>query len=144
MKLTQIEFTDRYGGRAPSWLRGCHGPCEAMGYVPVYQIIASDGLPLDPNNDSDPRLVRQWNAAHAELHEEPCDGWHFVKCPDCGGSGRSSWLRTVALIPRWLTRGARFMPIALRKEAHPPEWPLRRRLWVTFKAAFLCDLGVRM
>lgn len=19
---------------------------------------------------------------------EACDGWHFVKCPDCGGSGR--------------------------------------------------------
>ena len=30
-----IEFTDRYGGNPPSWLRGCHDDCEAMGYVPV-------------------------------------------------------------------------------------------------------------
>ena len=31
----QVEFTDRYGGHAPSWLRGCHGDCEAMGWVPL-------------------------------------------------------------------------------------------------------------
>ena len=31
----EIEFTDRYGGNPPSWLRGCHGHCEAMGYYPV-------------------------------------------------------------------------------------------------------------
>jgi len=31
-----IEFTDRYGSgsRPPSWLRGCHGDCEATGWVP--------------------------------------------------------------------------------------------------------------
>ncbi len=26
----QVEFTDRYDGNAPSWLRGCF-ECEAMG-----------------------------------------------------------------------------------------------------------------
>lgn len=29
-----VEFTDRYDGEPPSWLRSCHGECEATGWVP--------------------------------------------------------------------------------------------------------------
>lgn len=29
-----LEFTDRYGGHPPSWLRGCLDQCEATGWVP--------------------------------------------------------------------------------------------------------------
>ncbi len=92
-----MEFTDRYGGRPPSWLRACHGECEAMGYVPVDKAHPIEG-----------RWFELWLRAHdAEEHE--CDGWHFVKCPDCHGSGRVSWLRSVARVPRWLIKGARFI-----------------------------------
>lgn len=31
----ELVFTDRYGGRTPSWFRSCHGECEAMGEYPV-------------------------------------------------------------------------------------------------------------
>ena len=31
-----VEFTDRYGSAGPpSWLRGCHGDCEATGWIPA-------------------------------------------------------------------------------------------------------------
>jgi len=29
-----VEYTDRYGGHAPKWLTACHGPCEALGWLP--------------------------------------------------------------------------------------------------------------
>lgn len=110
-----IEFEDRYGGRPPSWLRGCHGDCEAMGYVPVWRAgfdgrersddeIVAIGDPLDEE-------IAAWERAHAESPHE-CDGWHFIPCPDCGGSGRASWLTTIARLPRWFVRGARFLPQA--------------------------------
>ena len=33
---------------------------------------------------------------------EPCDEMHWVPCLDCDGSGRVSWIRTIARVPRWL------------------------------------------
>lgn len=33
MEKVVVEFTDRYGGQAPSWLRGCHAGCEATGWL---------------------------------------------------------------------------------------------------------------
>ena len=36
--------------------------------------------------NADYELVAAWEAAEIE---NPCDdGWHFVRCPDCGGSGK--------------------------------------------------------
>jgi hypothetical protein len=76
-----IEFTDRYGGRKVSWLRNCHC-CEAMGYSPQpAEMFASTDEWLDAP---------------------------FVVCPTCHGTARVSWFATVARVPRWLVKGARF------------------------------------
>lgn len=88
-----VEFTDRYGGNIPSWLRGCHGDCEAMGVVPVKR------------GDSREPWATLW--AQAERAEPSDDGWHFVRCPSCHGSGRVSWFMSVLRIPRWLYRASR-------------------------------------
>jgi len=113
-----VEFTDRYDGRAPSWLRGCFGDCEATGFVPV---------PREQNPDGSINVETEWD---------------MVKCPSCKGTGRVSWLTTIARIPRWLWKGAAFMKmVAPAREMHPPSWTARRRWWLSFKCAFLYDLG---
>jgi len=65
------EFTSRYDTFGPP--NGCDGDCEGTGWVPVHE------------NDSHPVLSALWRDAHAKPHEEPCDGWHFVRCPKCSG-----------------------------------------------------------
>ena len=116
--VMNVEFTDRYDGRAPSWLRGCFGDCEAMGYVPV---------PRERNPDGSINVETEWD---------------MVKCPTCRGTGRVSWLTTVARIPRWMWKGATFMKmVAPAREMHPPSWTARQRWWLCFKCAFLYDLG---
>jgi len=69
---TDYEFTDRYralGIPYPDPNTMCPGPCEGIG---VY-----------PENNS---LLEEWKVAHAKLHSEPCDGWHFLVCPLCKGT----------------------------------------------------------
>jgi hypothetical protein len=127
-----VEFTNRYGGRPPSWLLSCHGPCEAMGFYPVRA------------DDHQLTAVETSQIAHriAEGRVED-DGWYFLRCPACRGTGRVSWLVTVGRVPRWTWRGLRFMWDCRRSEWHPPQWGIARRVWTLFKVAFLCDLGVR-
>ena len=137
-----IEFTDRYGGRAPSWLRGCHDDCEAMGWVPVF-VAVREPLPDEATpseSESDPRWLALWNEAHAKPHDEPCDGWHFVRCTGCDGSGHVSWFVTVARIPRWIVKGLRFYSTAMQPQISPPEWTWRMRFNNYLNAAFLSDL----
>lgn len=74
MKRATIVCTDRYGGRK---LKGpvCRGQCEGLGVVPVKA------------DDRNPVFRRLWLKAHkAKRHK--CDGWHFVTCPRCGGTGK--------------------------------------------------------
>lgn len=52
----------------------CKGQCEGTGWVPVHR------------DDPDPIFRKAWEEAEKENPSD--DGWHFVKCPDCGGSGR--------------------------------------------------------
>lgn len=67
-----IEFTDRYKGIPyPDPETMCEGDCEGIGYY--------------PEDDKENPL---WIEAHKALHKEPCDGYHFVKCPDCNGTGQ--------------------------------------------------------
>lgn len=70
-------FTCRYGDRMsdlPDTHTMCRGPCEGMGVFP----LKADDL-------SELGLRVLWLEAEAK---EPADnGWHFVKCPDCGGTG---------------------------------------------------------
>jgi hypothetical protein len=81
-----IEFVDRYTGtphEGKPWLRGCWGPCEAMGFYP------SDNPSEWPPNS------------------EPDDiGYVFVICPDCNGTGNvSRWVafkRMPRLFKSWI------------------------------------------
>jgi hypothetical protein len=88
-------------------------------------------------------LLALWHDAERVKASE--DGWHFVKCPSCHGSGRVSWWVTLARIPKWIWRGVgicwEFRPSA---PMHCPEWSWSKRAWIAFKVAFLADLGVRM
>ena len=74
-EVSKTEFTDRYkalGIPYPDPATVCVGQCEGTGFY--------------PENDPDDNL---WIAAHSEKpHAHDCDGWHFVKCPDCGGTGK--------------------------------------------------------
>lgn len=140
-----VEFVDRYGEAGPpSWLRACFGQCEGTGRYPVFDpatpLRRGDCRPKDDLTAYERRaidLCKRRTGVEA-------DGWYFILCPDCHGSGRVSWPRTFARIPSWLVRGVRTM-YEFRPSApmHVPEWSYGRRLWLAFKVAFLCDLGMR-
>lgn len=73
-----IEWVDRYsacGIPQPDPETVCTGQCEGMGVIPVQA------------NCDDARLVKLWWELH-KATEHDCDGWHFVRCPDCDGSGK--------------------------------------------------------
>lgn len=41
----------------------------------------------DPTDEE----IRRWHEAHnvSDAHSGgKCDGWHFIKCPDCNGTGK--------------------------------------------------------
>ncbi len=70
----KYEFTDRYkalGIPYPDPKTMCDGHCEGTGWY--------------PENDKNNPL---WQKAHAKPHKEKCDGWHFIKCPKCKGTGK--------------------------------------------------------
>lgn len=72
-----MEFTDRYqalGIPYPDPDTMCKGDCEGTGVVPV----KGDDL-------LDPRYRKAWDEAEAKEHAD--DGWHFVQCPECEGTG---------------------------------------------------------
>ncbi len=143
----QIEFTSRYGPSGPpSWLRGCQGDCEAMGWVPVFAHEPSDPNMLDPirpclSSFQEREIRRLINEGRGQS-----DGWYFIRCHLCAGTGRCSWLVTIARIPRWLVRGVSWCwyqgPGSTTWRGHP--FSYSRKAWLTFKIAFLCDLGWRI
>ncbi len=84
--------TDRYqalGIPYPDPKTMCLGPCEGTGWVPVYvNIPALEGDETRCRLEDEPDLVLRalWDAAESK---KPCDdGWHFVACPECEGTGR--------------------------------------------------------
>lgn len=87
MTSDQIEATDRYGGNYPDPETVCPGPCEGMGVYPVYS------AKHDERYDA-ATAVTTTHAAEDEALIEASgitpgdDGWAFLNCPDCGGSGR--------------------------------------------------------
>ena len=103
-----IEFTDRYqamGIPYPSPETMCHGQCEGTGYVPIADEQPKSGdehyRTLWENAHRRCsiwgrvrqffKLQKTWQhgwRSHWSLVFERCDGWHFVVCPDCGGSGK--------------------------------------------------------
>ena len=70
-------MTDRYqalGIPYPDPKTVCRGACEGTGRVPVQA------------DDGDHEYEKLW--LEAEEKEPADDGWHFVTCPECNGSGK--------------------------------------------------------
>jgi hypothetical protein len=144
----EVEFTDRYGGRKPPW-HYCRGGCEAMGAVPVklpttrfvVDTEAEDGLgEVHAVAEDDHRLLALALAAHerGDGHEPDgtCDGWHFIMCPDCGGSGEISKLRALRYLPGkfWRTLGFVWSH-GVRGYSRPPWWTRRQQLVAVLRVA---------
>jgi hypothetical protein len=123
-----IGFVDRYGGNTPSWLRGCHGDCEAMGYYPVKFKEIQPGLTAYEVEQVKLQIERQGKTS---------DGWCFIKCPDCHGTGRVSWLVTIARIPQWFCKGVKF---CFTSHANREDWSWWRNFKVRFVCAFVLDI----
>ena len=69
-----IEWKDRYGGiPCPDLKTACRGQCEGLGVVPIKY------------DDAREPWHSMWLVA--EDVELSMDGWHFVTCPDCNGTG---------------------------------------------------------
>ena len=123
-----MELTSRYGKTGPpSWLRACHGNCEGTGYYPVGMFVWQHPLTRKRylNEPISEYQQREWNKAHeaANLeysefdrrqavdqptkrpHSWECDGWHFIECEDCRGTGKVSRLWAILRIPYWFVRG---------------------------------------
>lgn len=59
----------------------CSGQCEGLGVYPQH---------VDDPNITDEESLR-WQAAHdaGSGHDAgKCDGWHFIQCGECGGTGK--------------------------------------------------------
>jgi len=65
----------------------CKGYCEGTGVVPVYMKCGdvSAGV-LHIDDETDPELIYLWMVA--EKKAPAWDGYHFVECPRCKGTGR--------------------------------------------------------
>jgi hypothetical protein len=146
-----IDFTSRYGGEPPGWLTACHGDCEAMGYAPYRpawvekrqgRLVANRELcrsryaGLPPARDA--WYDAKWVEAEAEVPSD--DGWHFLECYDCRGTGRVSLLRAAARIPRWILKGFRFVRSA--PEYRTDHQTRADAYWLAFRCAFLTELRV--
>lgn len=130
----QVEFDDRYGGYRPPW-NYCRGQCEAMGVVAVQLRFAADGMAMAIGED--PRLLARAVGQHlrGEGHEDGhCDGWHFVECPDCDGTGEISKLRALRYQPRKVRGALRFVwDHGVLGYSRPPWMSRREQLVMTLR-----------
>ena len=72
-----IEFTDRYkalGIPYPDPESMCLGECEGTGFVPIRENDVPDDYAQD--------------FIDAERESPSDDGWHFLRCHDCAGTGK--------------------------------------------------------
>jgi hypothetical protein len=100
-EMSFAEYTDRYkalGIPYPDQRTMCKGQCEGIGFYPVFdncslspveachRAVADLAITGVVNTELD---IRLWREAHALAGEHTCDGWHFVKCSECGGTGKA-------------------------------------------------------
>jgi 2'-5' RNA ligase/uncharacterized protein (DUF427 family) len=85
-----LVFMDRYqalGIPYPDPKTCCKGQCEGTGFIPVKFTEPGPGQTYIVYSEEDEAELRPlWDAAEALEHAE--DGWHFVKCPACAGTGK--------------------------------------------------------
>lgn len=99
-----MEFSDRYtalGIPYPDPATMCHGDCEGTGWYPVYcdDPYPENALWVEAHERGCSvrgrlaDLAKNWRdfgfVSNVKWLFRRCDGWHFVKCPDCQGTGRA-------------------------------------------------------
>lgn len=75
--MTEIKFYDRYealGIPYPNEETVCLGECEGTGHIPIHE------------DDIAEEFKEDWD--RLEKENPASDGWHFVECPDCNGTGK--------------------------------------------------------
>jgi hypothetical protein len=72
-----IEWTDRYGGNYPNPATMCNGDCDGMG---CYPHSINDPSSTDHERAEIARIQADLGVEH--------DGWYFVRCPTCNGTGK--------------------------------------------------------
>jgi len=94
MSSVQYEFTDRYDalGIRPDPETACKGQCEGTGVVPIvgpHEARPGRVRPVDTPESTDD-MEQPWRSLWLEAEQEsPAEnGWHFVKCPECQGTGK--------------------------------------------------------
>lgn len=95
MAIETYEIVDRYGGRRLSTLRMCGGQCEGLGTYPTTGDDIPDGA--------------------VKVSDDDMTGWVWVRCEECGGSGKVSRMAAVCGIPRWIVHSGRFLYYAGRE-----------------------------
>ncbi len=81
----KLNYVDRYTGIPyPDPATVCKGECEGIGFVPIQGGPSRSGLMVEGN------LEEPWRSLwlEAEKKKPSDDGWHFVTCPECKGTGR--------------------------------------------------------
>lgn len=87
-RTPELEYSDRYGGQWPDADTVCPGPCEGTGVYPAYSPDHDTRNPPIPGAaigramDDDSALIAAAGATPGD------DGWAFLTCPECGGSGK--------------------------------------------------------
>jgi hypothetical protein len=109
-----------------------------MGVVPVK-------LPTSPPTasamaiGSDPRLPRGRSTSTCAARATRmggCDGWHFVQCPDCGGSGEIAWWRALRYLPGKAWRTLFFVwDHGVRSYSRPPWMTWREQMVMVLRIA---------
>lgn len=123
-----MKFFSKHGTYSGSWLRSCHGPCEATGW-----------FPSDDPSEWPPRTRPLGFPAR---DEEIDDGWRFIPCKECSGTGQASLTISILRLPLWLWRGAKIIwRITSRydKACGLTRWENTK---LAVKIAYLIDLGI--
>jgi hypothetical protein len=77
--MAEYEFASRYealGVPLPDPATMCRGGCQGTGVYPVRRDFPTPTA----------AELAAWEAAEAAAPAD--DGWHFIRCPACGGTGR--------------------------------------------------------
>lgn len=92
--MTDIVYSSRYDVD-PDPATVCQGPCEGMGVYPVYigaavpfTLVEKTGFiePAEPDFTMDE--YKAWMLVHRKEGQHCCNGYHFILCQDCKGTGK--------------------------------------------------------